>query len=272
VKSHLSRKAATLIFATSLVLSVTALSTATIVRNRDFRDSYTFYRSVVETRPENPRGLYNLANRLVDRFRTLKTAGQDAKADAALGEAVLHYKEAIRLFPKYIDAHINLAVAYGLNGQTDALIEQLEAAVTWYPSHATALFNLAQGLGRRGLEEQRSFRLAEAKADFEKAVIYYRRSLAQKPAHTGAIFGLATSLYFQGHYSEAVLNFEEYLRYAPENPDALRFLADSLFRLGRWADAKKAVLRYLQAEPTSGWGRNLLKKIINHFSISTSKV
>jgi tetratricopeptide (TPR) repeat protein len=272
LKSFLSRTASIIILATSLCLSAFALGGRTIVRNRDFRDSYTFYRSVVETRPENPRGLYNLANRLVDRFRTLKTAGRDAEADAALDEAVSHYKEAIRLFPKYIDAHINLAVAYGLDGQTDALIEQLKKAVTWYPSHATALFNLAQGLGTRGLEEQRSFRLAEANADFEEAVIYYRRSLTQKPSHNSAIFGLGTALYFLGRYSEAVSTFEEYLRYVPQNTDALRFLADSLFRLGRWADAKKVILRYLEVEPTSGWGRNLLKQIKNHFLSSSFKV
>jgi tetratricopeptide (TPR) repeat protein len=57
-------------------------------------------------------------------------------------EAVAHYEQALRINPGYVDAHCNLAAAYGAMGRLDEAIAQLELALRLDPSRADARDNL----------------------------------------------------------------------------------------------------------------------------------
>jgi hypothetical protein len=246
-----------------LVLVTGAMSARTILRNRDFQSQYTLYRSVVDAAPENPRGHYNLANRLIDLYPSLKQKGLNTEADATLKEAIRHYEEAIRLFPKYIEANLNLAIAYGLNGRTDDLIERIEAVLSWDPGHQAAHFNLAQAYRKRGIFARQSGRRAAARRDLEAARAHYRDFLAKQPTYPDAIFGLGTTAYFLDRYDEAAAALEEYLKLNPKSPEALRFLGESLYELSRYSEAEKVIRQFLTIEPTSHWGKAFLRRLVS---------
>ena len=258
---RLSPNAATVIGAAAVILLSIGLGWRTMIHNRDFRNPYTLYRCVVKNCPENPRGRYNLANRLVRRYKRLKKNGEEQAADAALSEAVHHYTEAITQFPWYIEAHVNLAIAYSFAGREDALIEVLSDAVTWYPDHAVAHFNLAQAYRNRGLSARRSGRTVSAMRDFELAAKHYRESLILRPGHHGAVFGEGLSLYFLERYAEAAEILGAYVKNNPQNPDTLRLLGNCLYKLRRYPEAEKLLRGYLQADPASRWAKKNLRKV-----------
>eukprot|EP00094_Tigriopus_californicus_P001135 TCALIF_01098-PA protein Name:"Similar to CG31690 Transmembrane and TPR repeat-containing protein CG31690 (Drosophila melanogaster)" AED:0.17 eAED:0.17 QI:8/0.66/0.9/0.9/0.77/0.8/10/79/596 len=95
--------------------------------------SSIFTRAGVKTLPHNAKAHYNLANACKDNGR--------------LEVAVAHYKEAIKLWPTYTEAHNNLAAI--LPDPKEAT-KHLEMALTIDPGHPTSLYNLALMLSQDG--------------------------------------------------------------------------------------------------------------------------
>jgi len=91
-----------------------------------------------------PRGHYTEALRLEPRFSDAHNGlGGALLAQERIGEAIAHFEEAVRLEPGFLAARHNLAAALAQEGRTDEAVRQLEAALTIDPADETA---------RRGLE------------------------------------------------------------------------------------------------------------------------
>src|SRR6185437_12914990 len=65
-------------------------------------------------------------------------ADRDPTSAAKRAEAVTELGEALRLFPEYADAHVNLAAVFVAEGQPEAARQQLAAALATVPEHADA--------------------------------------------------------------------------------------------------------------------------------------
>ncbi|XP_059086320.1 protein O-mannosyl-transferase TMTC1-like [Tigriopus californicus] len=105
----------------------------TCQRNQDWQSRDALLRAGVKTLPHNAKAHYNLANACKDNGR--------------LEVAVAHYKEAIKLWPTYTEAHNNLAAI--LPDPKEAT-KHLEMALTIDPGHPTSLYNLALMLSQDG--------------------------------------------------------------------------------------------------------------------------
>jgi tetratricopeptide (TPR) repeat protein len=168
----------------------------TLRRNETYRSAEGIWADTVAKWPLNERSQNNLGNLL-------------AKTPAGLNEAIAHYEEALRLAPRYADAHFNLGIALAkIPGRTDEAIAQFQEVLRLDPAYTEAHYNLGVDLSAK------PGRLDEAVAHYEEAV-------RQKPDYAEAHYNLGCALStIPGRGSEAVAEFEQALRLRPDHVEA----------------------------------------------------
>jgi Flp pilus assembly protein TadD len=134
---------------------------------------------------------------------------------AGLGQhddAIGHYTEAIRLLPTYPEARNNLALALAAQGKLDEAIREMREAVRIAPGRVESHFNLAALLRKAG--------------QLPDAARHYSEGLRLQPGHADAHYRLGLVLVEQGSLDEAALSFERAVRLDPGFLRARRALDD----------------------------------------------
>jgi len=134
--------------------------------------------------------------------------------EGQIGEAIDHFREAIRLKPDHVGAHINLGVALSQKGQIDEAIRLYQEALRLRPGDADVHYNLGVALAKRGR--------------MEEAIGHYQEAVRLKPDWAEAHNNLGTALYERGHTGEAIRQFQEALRLKPDYDDARKNLIVAL--------------------------------------------
>ncbi len=243
---------------------VAALSGMTIQRNLIYQNETSLWNSVLEQYPNSVRGHTNLGEAL---FRQGK-----------ITEAVVHYKEALRLKPDHANAHYNLGLALNKQGKfqeasvhyMEALrlrpgdpdtynnlgenliqqrrfseaVEPLVKAVQLQPKNASAHNNLGIALSQQG-------QLAEA-------VVHYKEALRLKPDYTKAHNNLGLALEKQGKFQEASVHYMETLRLKPDDADTYSNLGESLIQQGRFSEAVEPLVKTVRLQPKNASAHNNL--------------
>ena len=119
-------------------------------------------------------------------------------------EAVAHYREAIRINPKYANHYNNLGAVMVHQGKIDEAIGQYRMTLALNPSHVGALFNM-------GLAMESLGRLSEADS-------FYEAVLREDPEHVLAHRQLGVSAVKKGLYEKAIIHFQAALRLRPGDP------------------------------------------------------
>ena len=119
------------------------------------------------------------------------------------GEAERHYRAALRLDPRYVNAHVNLAAILMSEGRSDEALPHLLAAVKCQPDHPFAHTNLGSILAEQN-------RLPEAERRFKRAI-------EVNPEDDVAHDYLGIVLARQGKIEEALEHFSEAVRLQPGN-------------------------------------------------------
>jgi tetratricopeptide (TPR) repeat protein len=176
-----------------LVAIATPISTATVLRNRDYRSAEALWRSVVDGAPNNPRGQMNLGVALGELNRN--------------EEALQYLNEAIALDPNDHEVHLNLAVALIPLGRIDEADAELRRALEILPTHVDAHTNYGQLLQLRG--------------ELEAALEHLRAAVRYGPNDAFAHSNLANVLLRVGRHDEALHHFREAVRLDPYNPKSL---------------------------------------------------
>lgn len=100
---------------------------------------------------------------------------------------------------------------------------------------ATTYYNLGVSLQQR--------------ADEEKAISYYQKSLALNPGHAMAHNNIGILLFQKGKTREAIRHFEEALRFNPDFADPHHSLGLAYSRMARWREALEHFERTVAVDP-----------------------
>jgi len=121
-----------------------------------------------------------------------------------LPQAIENYQRVVDLAPNWIEAHINLGVAYYQMGQLTDARNCFLAAVQIDPLNGISRYNLGCTLEELG--------------ELEEAIDHLRRAARAMPAHADVHFNLALAYEKRGERKAAHEQWALYLRHAPNGP------------------------------------------------------
>ena len=187
-------------------------------------------------------------------FQDAEDARERATTDEARRSAAELYRRALKLRPRFAQAHLGLArTLFDLNDYDAALGEIAEArrdrpvypeasAVEGRILRSTADADAAIEAYQRAIREARGFQpeahtglgiIYEDKAQYDEAALSFRKAIAQLSDSEPALYQLLGAVYErQEKYKEAVAAYEKYLELAPDGSlaSAIRSTIDQLRR------------------------------------------
>jgi tetratricopeptide (TPR) repeat protein len=155
-----------------------------------------------------------------------------------IGEAILAYRDAVRVTPDSAIAHHNLGVSLEARGLTQEGIAALREAIRLQPDYASAWSNLGNALQAVGTPDE--------------AIACYGEALRVKPGYAAAHYNLGCVLRLRGRPSEAIEAFRAAVRLKPDFLDAHANLGATLNDQARLEEALEAYEHALRLKPD--WG------------------
>ncbi len=181
----------------------------TVFRNLDWRSDETLFAAEASRKAENARVYYNL--------------GFLRQQEGAFQEALLNYRRALSLHPRYAEAMTNLGSLYGIMGNEGQSMRWHREAVSLMPKSPVPYDALGSSLEKQG-------RLQEAIESF-------RQALAIDHKFTAARMHLAAALAKSGRTTEAIGEYSEAARLDPAQLDAFYNAGMLCDQLGKYVDA-----------------------------------
>jgi tetratricopeptide (TPR) repeat protein len=166
---------------------------------------------------------------------SLVAQGNACIARGAHAQAVVHYQEALKTYPRQAEARNNLGAAFCHLGRYTEALDQFRQAMAIEPEYAEAHNNLGNVLRWRGF-------FAEAESSL-------RRAVELKPDYLDASINRALTLAFLGRLQEARAQFQRVLKAAPSNADALFGMGHIAAAEGRFDEAQAMYARALEVRP-----------------------
>lgn len=137
---------------------------------------------------ENSRTLYEHTLRVTKNNWLIQfSLGLALKSEGRTDEAVIHYREALKIRPDYVEAHNDLGIVLAERGDTEESLRHFSEAIRLKPDYADAFNNFAVVQLSKGNSQDAFNYFTEAlrlKPDFEKARIGQRMS-AQMSGRSG---------------------------------------------------------------------------------------
>jgi tetratricopeptide (TPR) repeat protein len=169
--------------------------------------------------PVEPAKLHAMVGPTPEDF--FQTALDCENRNDTLPQAIENYLRVVELAPNWIEAHINLGVAYYQLGQLTDARDAFRAAVQLDPLNGISRYNLGCTL--------------EELNEFEEAIDHLERAARAMPAHPDVHFNLALAYEKRGNRRRAREQWTLYLRFAPSGPWAEQARA----RLRKYSRRKK---------------------------------
>ncbi len=166
--------------------------------------------------PARPAKLHSMAGPTPEEF--FETALSCETKQDLLPQAIENYQRVVELAPDWIEAHINLGVAYYQMGQLSDARAAFAAAVALDPLNGISRYNLGCTLEEMG--------------EYDAAIEHLLRAARAMPAHADVHFNLALAYEKRGERRAARDHWTLYLRHAPN---------------GTWAEQARARLRRYSA-------------------------
>jgi Flp pilus assembly protein TadD len=178
-------------------------------QSRMYTDIETLYRTTIAENPGCWMAHNNLGVALADRGK--------------FGEAIPHYRKAIRLDDRNSAVHNNLGSALAAQGKVEEAISHYREAIRLDERNSAAHDNLGIALAAQGR--------------FEAAISHFREAIRLDDENGAAHNNLGNALAAQGKVEEAISHFREAIRLDDENSKAHDNLGMALVRLGRVDEA-----------------------------------
>jgi tetratricopeptide (TPR) repeat protein len=162
-------------------------------RFADWRDDRSIFRAAIDVFPDNVRAQFNYG-------AASERAGDDAAAEAA-------YRRAVAVWPRFSDAHYNLAGLLGRRNRWDQAVVEYHAAIEEQPGNVTYLVNAGHALTQAGQPA--------AGAELLERAVGIDRSSDRGWTDLGAAYLAA------GRGADALRAWEEAARLLPDNPETI---------------------------------------------------
>ena len=241
--------------AAAMAAILAILTVLAVFQTRHWRDSLSLFTHAVEATQDNAAANYALANECA-RLRK-----QD-KAEA-------FYREALRISPGFLDAHINYGDLLAEMGRPGEAAAEYEAVLQRDPGSASAHANLGMALAKLGRSDQAVAECNKAleidpncakahnnlaimlagQAKYDDAISHYRDAIRGDPEYAMAHYNLGTLLAKLGRTQDAVFELAEAVRIDPANAAAHFNLATVLTALGKQDDAVPQYLETIRLDP-----------------------
>ena len=225
---------------------------------------YTFK---LDVDPDDEEAHYSLAGMLAELSRT--------------GEAIRHYREALRIRGDFALALNDLGRLYLLEGDAEKASSLFRDAIASSPDLPQASSNLGTILLDRGrtAEAEEYFRRAlrawpdfaeahyglgralEARDQIDEALGHYRHAVSVRPDFALAHFRLGNVLARTGNDDASLHHFDAALDAQPDFVPALFNRAAVLARQGKLEEATRSLEKLLRIEPEHEEARELLRRI-----------
>jgi len=242
---------------------VIVLAVLTWQQSRQYASAETLYRTTIARNPSCWLAYNNLGALQLHRSR------------AETEEAVLHFKDALRLKSDYYEAHYNLGQAFNELGRDGEAATAFRAALAIRPRIPHPHRNLAVALMKLGRFDEavvalRAAIVAEPNAadlhndlsaalmqlgQFDAAAAEARIAIRLSPSFADAHFNLGVSLMRLGRRDEALIEFLSTLRVAPNDASAHRLAGALLLDQGRLGDAAAHFQAALRIRPDDAESR-----------------
>jgi len=172
-----------------------------------------------------------------DNYLIHNNLGNALAKHGRLGDAVKHFKEALRVKPDYGNAHYNLGIVLEKQGQVNSAINHYKEALRIKPGSAQTHNNMGIALKKQG--------------DFDKAIKHYKEAIRIDPDFKEVHYNMGNALRKQGRLNEAVKQYKKILRFDPNLIEAHYNLANTLLKQGRVDDAITHYKEALRINPDS---------------------
>ena len=153
-------------------------------------------------------------------------------------KAVEHLSQALGINPRYVEAHVQLAIACSRLGWIDKALESYAIALQLDPNSPTAQYGLkVLGHYQIGLIYAR-------KGAFEKAKTQYQLAIELDPELSLPHFQLGYLLTQQGRFEEAIPFYQKAIALYPDHTGAYYQLANAYFRVGKQEEGKRQLEKF----------------------------
>lgn len=208
-----------------------------LLQQQQYQQAEEKLRALIATQSENPQAWFDL--------------GFAQSHQSKTAEAVVSYKKAARLDPKWFEAQQNLGLTLAKSGDLSAAAAALKIAVTLkptvggQPALAAAWLSLAQVM-----EENQP----------QDSLAAYQKSAEFDPTNPDAQLGAARMAERSGHDAAAE---QQYLKLAEAgNNDSIERLISLYLKQKRFADAESWLRKYTSANPQSTPAQLQLGKLL----------
>jgi tetratricopeptide (TPR) repeat protein len=171
------------------ILSILCVLTSFQVRH--WENSITLFEHALKSTSENYVAHNNLGFALTEKDN--------------YNQAIVHYREAIRIYPRFGYSLENLGLILYKQGNFKEATFQYQSAIA-YNSNSERSYYM---LGNIYFEQKQ----------IDDAILHYAKALKIRPEHVGALNNLGISLALIGKTDEALALFKEAIRINPDFPD-----------------------------------------------------
>lgn len=200
---------------------VMALWTSARIQTRYWKDSRTLFERALQVTSNNAIMHNSLGTALLN--------------DNKINEALYHYREALEIWPEFIDALYNLGVALAKNGNGDEAIRAFIKTLTLDPEYIPAHNNLADALMQKG--------------DLKGAVRHLQFVLERRPNHVEANINMGVALTRLGQVEAAISHYQRAIDNDPSNPEAYNNMGVLFVQKKMPAEARRCFRKALDLRP-----------------------
>lgn len=165
-------------------------------------------------------------------------AGHTIDSARLLDKAIIEFKEAVRLNPKYVEAYYDLGLAYKTRGKDEQALASFKKAIEIKPDSTDAYMQSGD--------------IYYKKKDYTNALLEYKRIVEIEPKKITAYTAIGKIYVEMKDYSSAISYLKKGLQHDPEHLDLHFYLGNAYYGLKMYDNAISEYKIILKERPEEG--------------------